>query len=119
MNIDKTLETFDEEFKPMWLLWNNVMQINSGNKDNIDYSPELAIKNFLIKAIITEYKSLRDELEKDRVRYNDEMAKTMLGKEITDIIEARDAGILVGHHKNIADQIDNIDKKIINLESKL
>jgi hypothetical protein len=99
MNIDKTLEEFDKLIPCQHCSGNNMIPNN--------------IKNFLIKAIITEYKSLREEIVGNPASPSYQLfVDGNNSKEYN-------SGMTAGYHHAIKEQIANLDKKIINLESKL
>ena len=71
-----------------------------------DYIP--LFKQSHISFIESEIERLRGE----KFKLNDKMSKTILGDEVSSIIEARDVGIVIGHQKALQKQIDNHKKTL-------
>ena len=92
MNIDKTLD-FPHQDDNYWL------EIEAGGHKAYQYPSPFEVKMLIIKAIITEYKSLRWELVENIITSPDDSEE---------IVNA-----------TLKDQIAKIDQKIINLESKI
>lgn len=73
------------------------------------------IKNFNRETIKQIIQSDIEELEGMKYKLNDKMAKTILGKEITDIYKAKDAGEIVGYHQAIDDLIEKKQQQLKEL----
>lgn len=103
MNLQELIQKNNEEFEDKFNEENII-------PDEVQYD---RLKQFIDDKQQSILNNILEYIEGEKMKANDKAARVLLGKEITDIIDARDAGILIGKYKMaelIADYIKGDNK---------